>query len=85
MRKVTKRQAERLALYLDQPLELRQEVRTLLVWLLGVDEATPWEQTIRIAGDRAQWPEATTADLVCSESDAIVELALRLLELRTFT
>ena len=85
MRKVSKRHAERLGSHLDQPVELRQELRTLLVWLLEIDEATPWEETIRTAAARACWSETTAGDLVAGESDALEELALRMLELRTFT
>lgn len=83
-RRVTKAQAERLGLRLDDPVALNEEVRKVLATLLDVDTNLSWGDVVHRIATKARWPERYVQSLSESDGDATLELALRLIELRTF-
>lgn len=82
--RVTKAQAQRLGLRLDDPVGLRAEVHDILAALVDLEKEVPWRDLVGRAGSDATWGEPYVQLLLSYDDDTILDLALRLIELRTF-
>lgn len=82
MSRLRKVDAETLVNAIDSPL-LVDALRAALSRVLDVERYDDdWPALVRLAGQRAGWAEARVTSLVLRNSEALVELAVELNELR---